>query len=81
MLSTAKRHDPFASWTALGINFNNVNDLTKLELVPPYFKLEVCEMASQFSRQGIKIFGTPIGHEDFVRTQLTARRIDHPRHS
>ena len=31
----------------------------------------------QTSRQGIKILGTPIGHEDFVRTQLTARRTDH----
>ena len=41
----------------------------------------------QSSRQGIKILGTPIGHEDFVRAQLTARRTDHdvlldrPRHS
>ena len=31
----------------------------------------------QSSRQGIKILGTPIGHEDFVRAQLTARRTDH----
>ena len=31
----------------------------------------------QTSRQGIKILGTPIGHEDFVRTQLMARRTDH----
>ena len=31
----------------------------------------------QTSRQGIQILGTPIGHEDFVKTQLMARRTDH----
>ena len=29
------------------------------------------------SAQGVKILGTPIGHEVFVKAQLMARRTDH----
>ena len=31
----------------------------------------------QTSAQGVKILGTPIGHEAFVKAQLVARRADH----
>ena len=31
----------------------------------------------QTSAQGVKILGTPIGHEAFVKAQLMARRADH----